>query len=271
MKAGSAIGVGVGIGLLMLGAMMEGVGPNVLLQISALLIIFGGTIGATMASYGMEGMKLIPALLKKALIADEFDQPAQVERLVGFADTARRDGLLALEGQLEQVDDDFTRKGMQLVVDGTDQDMVREILELEIEAMERRHKLGENVFRSASGFAPTMGVLGAVLGLIHAMSFLSQPAMLGPAIAVAFIATLLGVGSANVFFLPVATRLKMLSEIESELRSMTVEGVLAIQAGDNPRMVAEKLMSYIPPSERAKITLPGSPRLQTMDGDRKAA
>lgn len=271
MKAGTAIGVALGIGLTMLGAMMEGVGPQVLMQISALLIIFGGTTGATMASYGLEGITVIPALLKKAMVADEFNRPAQVERLVGFADTARRDGLLALEGQLGQVDDDFTRKGMQLVVDGTDQELVREILELEIEAMERRHKLGENVFRSASGFAPTMGVLGAVLGLIHAMSFLSQPAMLGPAIAVAFIATLLGVGSANVFFLPVATRLKMLSELEAEMRSMTIEGVLAIQAGDNPRMVAEKLMSFVPPKERANVSLPGSPRLQTMDGARRAA
>ncbi len=271
MKAGSAIGVVLGVVLLGLGAFMEGVTPMALLQISAVLIIFGGTFGATMAAFGMEGVKLIPVLLKKAMNAESFDKPGQVERLVGFADTARREGLLALEPQLDQVTDEFTRKGLQLVVDGTDQELVREILDLEIEAMESRHKLGEEVFRMASGLAPTMGVLGAVIGLIHAMSYLSQPAMLGPAIAVAFIATLMGVGSANIFFLPIATRLKQLSEWEVELRTMTIEGILSIQSGENPRMVAEKLLAFVAPAERAGVSLPGSPRLQAVDGARKAA
>lgn len=271
MKNGSLIGIGIGVALLGLGATMEGVGPDALMQISAILIIFGGTIGASAASFGIGAMARIPAWLKKAFMAEEFDMPAQVERLVGFADTARRDGLLALEAQLDQVSDDFTRKGLQLVVDGTDQEVVREILDLEIESMEKRHKLGEEMFKQAGGFAPTMGVLGAVLGLVHAMSYLSQPEMLGPAIAVAFIATLMGVGVANIFFLPVATRLKMLSEEEVELRAMTIEGILAVQAGENPRMVAEKLLSFVSPDQRAKVSLPGTGTLQAVDGARKAA
>lgn len=271
MKNGSLIGIGLGLGLLGLGATMEGVGPDALMQISAVLIIFGGTIGACAASFGIGAMTKIPVWLRKAFMADEFDMPGQVERLVGFADTARRDGLLALESQLDQVSDDFTRKGLQLVVDGTDQEIVREILDLEIEAMEKRHKVGEEMFRQAGGFAPTMGVLGAVLGLVHAMDYLSQPAMLGPAIAVAFIATLMGVGVANVFFLPIATRLKGLSEEEVELRVMTIEGILAVQAGENPRMVAEKLLSFVSPAERASVSLPGAPKLQAVDGARRAA
>lgn len=270
MKAGTAIGLGVGTGLLLLAAMMEGVSPTVFLAPSALLVIFGGTFGATMSSFGVEGMLRIPKLFLKALMADSFDKPAQVERLVGFADTARREGLLALESRIEALDDEFTRKGLQLVVDGSDEEVVRDILDLEIEGMEARHKLGEEVFRAASGFAPTMGVLGAVLGLVHALGSLDDPAALGPSIATAFIATLLGVGSANVLFLPIATRLKMLSEVEVEFRTMTLEGIIAVQAGDNPRMVAEKLLTYVAPAERAQVTLPGTPKLQAV-GEQKAA
>lgn len=270
MKAGGLIGIVVAIVMVLLGAMVEGVTPMMLFAPSAIIIIGGGTLGATMASLGMEGMKQIVPGYKKAMLGIEIDMPGQVERLVGFADTARRDGLLALEAQLPEVPDDFTRKGLQLVVDGTDAHAVEEILELEIESMQSRHKVGEDVFRLASGYSPTIGVLGTVISLVHVLGNLSDPDSLGPAISVAFIATLVGVGFANVIALPVATRLKQLSGWEVQQRNMTIQGILAIQKGDNPRMVAEKLLTYIPPKQRDAVTLPGAPKLAAVE-DKKAA
>jgi chemotaxis protein MotA len=140
------------------------------------------------------------------------------------------------------------------VVDGTDPELVREILENEIDGMIGRHHAAVSPFEKAGGFAPTMGIIGTVMGLVHVLENLDAPATLGPAISGAFIATLYGVGSANVIFLPTANKLKSMSAEEIELRSMTLEGILSIQAGDNPRVVADKLLSFIPPSERTGDT-----------------
>ncbi len=270
MKAGALIGLFVALGLILAGAFLEGVTPMMLIAPSAIVIIGGGTLGATMASVGMEGMKAIVPGYKAAFMSETPDMAGQVERLVGFADTARRDGLLALEAQLPDVPDDFTRKGLQLVVDGTDGEMVHEILELEIETMQVRHKVAEDTFRLASGYSPTIGVLGTVISLVHVLGNLSDPDSLGPSISVAFIATLMGVGFANVVALPVATRLKQVSGWEVQFRQATIEGILAVQRGDNPRMVAEKLLAYVPPKQRDAVTLPGAPKLQAV-ADKKAA
>jgi chemotaxis protein MotA len=145
------------------------------------------------------------------------------------------------------------RKGMQLVVDGTDPDLLRDILDAEIDAMAARHKSGYSVFEKAGGLAPTIGVLGTVVSLVHVLSNLSAPSTLGPAISGAFIATLYGVGSANVVYFPVCYSLQMLSQREVDERNLIVEGILAIQAGDNPRMVQQKLLSYVAPAEREAV------------------
>jgi chemotaxis protein MotA len=250
MKAATGIGIAVAIFGCLGAAMMEGTSPAAFINIPAIIIVFVGTGGATFASVGMERMKLIPTLYKRSMSAEPPDRGAQVAEMVGFAERARKDGLLALESEVEQIEDAFTRKGLQLVVDGTDPDMLREILEAEIEGMETRHKAGAEVFKIAGGFGPTLGIIGTVMSLVHVLQNLSNPAILGPAISGAFIATLMGVGSANVVFLPVANRLKGLSEEEVEERYLLLEGILAIQAGDNPRVVSEKLMSFVPPAER---------------------
>ena len=250
MKAATGIGIGLAMGGILLGAIMVGTSPAALINIPAIIIIFAGTAGATMAAVGMDRMKAVPGLYKRVLNAEPPDLKGRVTQLVSFAEMARRDGLLALDEHLEEIDDEFTRKGLQLVVDGTDPELVRDILDSEIEAMETRHKAGAETFKQAGGFGPTMGILGTVMGLIHVLGNLSQPETLGPAISGAFIATLLGVGAANVVFLPISSRLKDLSAEEVELRTLTVEGILSIQAGDNPRLVAEKLSSYVPPAER---------------------
>src|ERR687885_1004470 len=251
MKAATAIGIIASIVGLAVGATMEGTVITAFFNIPAMLIVFVGTFGATLAGCTMNHMKRIPALYKKAISPDKPDLSAQLELLVGFAERARREGLLALDDEVAELDDAFTKKGLQLVVDGTDPELVREILENEIDGMTARHHHGAQPFEKAGGLAPTLGIIGTVMGLIHVLENLSSPATLGPAISGAFIATLYGVASANIVFLPTANRLKLMSAAEQELRAMTLEGILAIQAGDNPRVVADKLLSFIPPAERA--------------------
>ncbi len=250
MKAATAIGIVIAIAGLLLGASMEGTPLGALYNLPAMIIIFGGLIGVSLAADGFEGMKQIPVLYKKAFNAEKPDMRGKVTDIVGYAERARRDGLLALEEELDGIDDAYTRKGLQLVVDGTEPDLVREILDAEIDGMETRHRAGAKVFENAGGFAPTMGIIGTVMGLISVLQKLDQPETLGPAISGAFVATLLGVGVANVVFLPVALRLRQLSQAESEARILVQEGILAIQSGDNPRVVLEKLMSFVPPAER---------------------
>src|SRR5881275_1176233 len=250
MKAATAIGIGIATVGLLGGAFMEGTSPVAFMNISALLIVLGGTLGVCLASCGMEAMKALPALYKKVMSAEQPELGSKVVELVRYADRARRDGLLALEEELESIDDEYLKKGLQLVVDGTDPDLVREILEAEIEGMTARHRHGVEPFDKAGGFAPTMGIIGTVMGLVHVLQNLSHPETLGPAISSAFIATLMGVGTANVVYYPIAYRLKALSAEEADARAMVLEGILAIQAGDNPRIVTEKLLSFVPPAER---------------------
>ena len=250
MKAATAIGIGVAIVGILFSAMMDGTSPAAFINIPALIIICVGTGGATLASVGMDSMKKIPALYKLAFGGQDLDLSGRVSLIVSLAEQARREGLLALDAQLESVDDEFTRKGLQLVVDGTDPELVQQTLEAEIDGMIARHASGAAPFEKAGGFAPTIGILGTVMGLVHVLQNLAAPATLGPSISSAFIATLMGVGSANVIFLPIANRLKAMSAQEVELRTLTLEGILAVQAGENPRVVNDKLSAFVPPDER---------------------
>jgi chemotaxis protein MotA len=259
LKANTAIGIGVAFFGLIMGAMMDGTQIPAFFNIPALLIVCVGTAGVTLAGTSMAQFKQIPKLYKLAFSPPELNALARVRLLVNFAEMARREGLLALDDELQQVDDEYTRKGLQLVVDGTDPELVREILEIEMDAMTMRHAAGASVFEKAGGFAPTLGITGTVMGLVHVLENLSKPATLGPSISSAFIATLYGVGSANVVYLPVANKLKYLSNLEAELRMMTLEGILAIQAGDNPRIVESKLLSYLDPAERAEGNAAAAP------------
>ncbi len=251
MKFGTVIGIVISIVGIALGATLEGTNVMVVLNLPAALIVLVGTLGATIAACGLPAHIKLPALFKKAIMPDDLDLPGRVKELVSFAEQARRDGLLALDEAVSDIDDPFTKKGIQLVVDGTDPDLVAAVLDAENEAMRKRHAAARNPFTQAGAMAPTMGIIGTVFGLVNVMNNLNQPSTLGPLIAAAFLATLMGVGSANIVFLPMANRLKELSEEELHFREMTLEGILAIQAGDNPRVVEEKLMAYVPPKDRA--------------------
>src|SRR3954454_13720404 len=248
MKASTAIGIGIAAVGILMGAMMEGTSPMAFFNVPAIVLIVSGTMGVTLASVGMDAFKNVPNLYKKTFSAEPLELGGKVTEIVAHAERARREGLLALEDEIANVDDDFMRKGLQLVVDGTDPGLVREVLEAEIDAMAARHKVGAGIFEKAGGFAPCIGIIGTVMGLLHVLEHLDAPETLGPSISGAFIATLIGVGMANVVFLPVAARLKGLSEEEIEARVLVLEGILAIQSGDNPRVVAEKLISFVPPA-----------------------
>ena len=250
MKASSMIGIVVGILGIAMGATMEGSNIMAVMNPSAMLIVLVGTLGATITGTSFDSIKAIPKLYKKAFSPDVLDLNGRVTELVSYAEQARRDGLLALDEQLAGIEDPYTKKGLQLVVDGTDPELVADVLEAENDAMRKRHKACTQPFEKAGGYAPTLGIIGTVFGLVHVLSNLSAPETLGPSISAAFIATLLGISSANLVYLPVAARLKQLSEEELHFREMTLEGILAIQAGDNPRVVQEKLTAYIPPSMR---------------------
>ena len=252
MKANTAIGIGAGIACLLLSVIMEGGNPAALIGIPSFIIVVGGTGCATFASTTLEQMKRVPALYKKAFGGNNLEPHVAIKQMVTLADKARRDGLLALEDDLAEVDDEFTRKGVQLVVDGTDSDLVRAILSSEVDGMAARHRSNAHLFATAGGFAPTLGIIGTVLSLVHVLENLSSPATLGHSIAGAFIATLYGVGSANLVFLPVANKLKELSAEELLYREMQLEAILSIQAGDNPRMLGEKLETFLAPAERAR-------------------
>jgi chemotaxis protein MotA len=250
MKASSIIGIVVGILGIAMGATMEGSNIMAVINPSAMLIVLVGTLGATITGTSFDSVKAIPKLYKKAFSPDIPDLNGRVTELVSYAEQARRDGLLALDEQLAGIEDPYTKKGLQLVVDGTDPELVADVLEAENDAMRKRHKACTQPFEKAGGYAPTLGIIGTVFGLVHVLSNLSAPETLGPSISAAFIATLIGISSANLVYLPVAARLKQLSEEELHFREMTLEGVLAIQAGDNPRVVQEKLTAYVPPALR---------------------
>jgi chemotaxis protein MotA len=264
MKAATAIGIGLAAAAIVMAGVMEGVAPAALLNVNALILVLGGTAGAIFGGVGMKRFMLIPKLYVKAFTSAQPDLGGRVTQLVSFAEKARKDGLLALEDEIEEIEDAFMRKGMQLIVDGTDPDLLRDILEAEIDAMAARHKLGYAVFEKAGGLAPTIGVLGTVVSLVHVLGNLAAPSTLGPAISAAFLATLYGVGSANVVYLPVCYTLQMLSQKEVDERSMVLEGILAIQAGDNPRMVQQKLLSHIAPADRDAVENPGKPELKAV-------
>jgi chemotaxis protein MotA len=250
MKASSLIGLIIGCLGIAMGATMEGSQVTAVLNPSAMLIVLVGTLGATITGTSFESIKAIPKLFKKAFSPEVLDLNSRVTELVGYAEQARRDGLLALDEQLAGIEDPYTRKGLQLVVDGTDPDLVADVLEAENDAMRKRHSAATQPFEKAGGYAPTMGIIGTVFGLVHVLSNLSKPETLGPSISAAFIATLLGISTANIVYLPIAARLKQLSQEELHFRAMTLEGILAIQAGDNPRVVQEKLTAYVPPALR---------------------
>ena len=245
MDLSTILGIIVGFGFIITGYILEGGTVGSLGGLSAALIVFGGTAGAVLISFPLSDLKNLPKWFKLAFTSQSFGSAEAYETLVRFAEKARREGLLSLEQELETVTDRFTRQGMQLVIDGTDPEITREILESNIAVLEKRHKVGASVFEAAGGYGPTMGIIGTVMGLVMVLGNLSDPEALSHSIAAAFIATLYGVGSANLLWLPIATKLKMKDKAEVSAMEMVLDGILSIQAGENPSILKEKLKTHV--------------------------
>ncbi|HEX2950477.1 MAG TPA: flagellar motor protein [Armatimonadota bacterium] len=247
MELATLIGLILGFGGVLGGFIMEGGKMSSLVEPSAMIIVFGGSLGATVISFSLKNVTSVPQIIKNAFFVRHTDPVEMLRIIVDLAKKARQSGILALEAELNGIQSEFLRKAIQLVVDGTQPELVREILETEIDAMRVRHKHGIEFFMQWGGYAPTLGVLGTVMGLVHMLENLSDPGNMGPAIAVAFIATFYGVGSANLIFLPIAAKLKLHSQEEIASYEMAVEGILSLQAGENPRVVSTKMRSYLAP------------------------
>ena len=222
------------------------------MQATAAIIVFGGTLGAVMVNYPMHVVSLAIKNAKFVLLSQNSDPNKTIKLLAELAGVARKDGLLALENSIKKVQDPFLRKGLQLVVDGTEPKLTREILEIEIEHKEEYNLTSAKVFESAGGYSPTIGILGAVMGLIHVMENLSDPQKLGAGIAVAFVATIYGVGAANLVYLPLAGKMKLRIREEVIMQDMIIEGLIALSEGENPRRVEEKLVGFLRDSQKKK-------------------
>jgi chemotaxis protein MotA len=237
-------GIVFAIACILGGQALEGGHAGSLVQATAAIIVVGGTMGAVAVANPMpdfvRGLKMFGSALKNKKV----DLGALIQQLIDLAGVARRDGVLALEQRLAGIEDPFLKRSVGYLVDGVDSAVARDALETEIQAEFEEGTVAAKVWEAAGGFAPTVGILGAVLGLIHVMENLSDPSKLGGGIATAFVATVYGVGLANLVFLPVATKLKRKLGIEKERKTLIAEGVLSIQAGLNPRVLEEKLKAY---------------------------
>ena len=255
MDLASLLGVVIGLGAIMVAMVMEGGNPaDLVSHPSPIILVVGGSLGATMMGYTVKDLTGIVKVTMKAFFPGKpHDRGEAIEQMVEFADRARRDGLLALEEDAKNIEDDFLRKGVQMAIDGTDPESVREVLETEIASLRERHKVGASFFANLGAFAPTIGIIGTVIGLVHALEQLDDPSSIGPLIGAAFLATLWGVMTANCLYLPISNKLKRVSAEEVAYKELVLEGILSIQSGSTPRMVAEKLKTFLPPKEREDV------------------
>ena len=244
------IGIVLALLAIVISTVMDGNSFGALIGPSSLVLVVLGTIGVSFAGYQMPDVKRFPKALIKAFTGTVPSGSGIVDTLMACAETARRDGVLALEAKLEEVDDDFLKLGLQYVVDGTDAEAVRDNLELELQALDERHQTMIAVIKTMGGYAPTMGMIGTVIGLINMLGNLSDPSQLGLGLSVALLTTLYGVIFANLVFLPIGAKLKRLHEGEMMVKELALDGVLAVQAGASPRLLVERLETYLTPEER---------------------
>lgn len=241
----SLTGVVLAFAALLGGNFLEGGTLAALINGPAALIVLGGTLGASVLQTPKANLKRALGLFSLVFRPPTTQFQKGINQVVGWAKTARRDGLLGLETMAETERDFFCRKGLQLLVDGSEADMIRHVLENDLLVAEQRDMEAINFYESMGGYAPTVGIIGAVIGLIHVMGHLADPAELGPGIAVAFVATIYGVALANLFLLPVANKLKACVREKSQYRELLIEGILAIAEGENPRSIEMKLSGYL--------------------------
>ncbi|WP_029068267.1 motility protein A [Jonesia quinghaiensis] len=248
MDPATIIGLSVAMGGIIVAIILEGADPMSVFLLPPMILVFVGTFGVAMAGGTMRdlvhGLKALPP----AFTRKPRNSAGAVDTIVSLAEQARREGLLALEDAAKDIDNDFLRDGLRSAIDGTDPEDLREILEDKIEAKRASDKVGYKFYEDMGGYAPTIGIVGTVVSLVHVLENLAEPAELGHKIAAAFLATFWGIFTANVMWLPIGNRLKRISNLECDEMEIILEGLLAVQAGANPRVVGERLRSLIPES-----------------------
>ncbi|MFI2753213.1 motility protein A [Cellulomonas sp. P22] len=253
MDPAGLIGIVLAFGAIFGALVIEGADPMSIFLPAPLLLVWVGTIGVGIAGHTVKDVLSSFAAVPRALRSKAPDPSATVDTVVDLADRARREGLLALEDAAKDIDDQFLRNGLQAAIDGTDPEDLRIILEDRIATKRTQDRVHSKYFQDMGGYAPTIGIIGTVISLVHVLENLADPASLGHSIAAAFVATLWGILSANVVWLPLSTRIKRISDLECQQMEVTLEGLLAVQAGANPRLVGERLRSLLPEKAPAKV------------------
>ena len=239
------LGLVLGLVGIMTGRILEGGDLSIMFQGAAFLIVFGGTLGAVMVQCPAHVFVMAIRMGRWAFVTPVLPHQDMIRQLTGWSVLARREGVLALEMRINSISDPFLKKGMQLLVDGHSAEKIREVLEVDTHSWEQLRWQSARVWEAAAGYSPTIGIIGAIMGLMHVMQNLSDPGKLGGGIAVAFVATIYGVAFANLLFLPVANKLKSIIMQQTNLREMIVDGLAAIANGDNPRLIETKLQGYL--------------------------
>lgn len=215
------------------------------IDIPSVLIVLGGTLGATAINYSLDDFKNLPRVFAQAFKQENHDLNELIETFVQLSGKARREGLLALETGLEEVDDEFIKKGVLLAVDGIEPDVIKDIMMAEVVAMEDRHRQGRSIFEKMGEYAPAWGMIGTLVGLVLMLQNLDDPSALGPAMAIAIITTLYGALIANLICLPIASKLESKTEQEVFIKQIIIEGVIGVQSGQNPKILQEKLSAFV--------------------------
>ncbi|MBN1413155.1 MAG: motility protein A [Spirochaetales bacterium] len=253
LDIGSVLGALFGAACVVIGIVVNGADVTVYMNLSSVFITIGGSFGAMMITHPLNHILNIPRFLGIIFFVPKFEEERIITQLVAFSEKARRDGILALEDDLESIEDDFLRQGIQLVVDGTDPEIIKTVLFTELNKIEERHEKGSSLFDDWGKTAPAFGMIGTLMGLVAMLVRLEDKSAIGSGMAQALLTTLYGAVLAYLFLLPFRRRLEERNKEETLVKEIMIEGVLAIQSGDNPRILEEKLLAFLPPERRETI------------------
>jgi len=243
------IGIIIGLGMIFF-TIVTGEGAKIFIHIPSALIVFGGSIAATLVSFQLKEITGVISVVRKAFFSDNFNGQDTIETIVALSKKARKEGLLAIDRDVGEIEDSFLRTGMEMVVDGTEPELIRSVMETELSYTIERHKTGQQIFNSFGTYAPAFGMIGTLMGLIQMLTKLDDPSKIGGGMAVALITTFYGAVAANLIFLPIAGKLKNRSDSEMIMKEMIIEGVLSIQFGEHPNTIQRKLSNFLPPKQR---------------------
>ncbi len=249
MDLATVLGIVSAFGLVVIAIFMGG-GLGLFINAPSMMIVLGGTMGTTLINYPLQDVLGVVRVVKNVFFKKRESVRGMIKQFIDFATKARREGILALESELKTIDEKFLKKGVQLSIDGLEPDSIRDLLETEIEFVQSRHQLGAEIFTTMGTFAPALGMIGTLIGLVQMLQSMDDPSTIGPSMAVALLTTFYGSVMANLLCMPIAGKLKTRSREEVLIKEMMIEGILAIARGDNPRIVEQKLQAFIPPNMR---------------------